>query len=845
MNQNNLILKELQRRAAEAQKASATLRFKIEDFCFPEQLAFALERKIIKTAVTSRRAGKCLKKGTIVLTSEGPVVIEDVKIGAIVYGYNEDGSISETKVIDNVYKGIKQVFDIKRGNKVLVSATKEHPFIYSDKNGREFVSSFEKLSNLSQRFIVTKKTKLFGNCGKEEPFAYALGAFLGDGCNREHWVSISSNDVEVVDKVAQVCGSAKKNSAFNFTHSFKHIKYSEIPNSNWIENKYCHEKFCDFETISKWSRYSQYEFLAGLIDTDGCVRSGNNRLDISISMQALAVLEVCKKLMQILFQITPIIIEDSRDKYKNGSVYTLRICNNIDSKYVLSELSEHIVCARKKYKPEYDSYSSKNKAEGKYGVSRISKTYLAECYDLEVDNSTHLYMIEHGIITHNTNAIIADFAHTCLTENGVLCLYLTLTSRSARAIIWDELKKVADRYSWNVKTNEVTLEMFFFDTKSTIRCGGAKDESEIEKYRGLKVRKAYIDEAQSFRPYLRILINDILLPSLRDLNGELGLTGTPGPVPAGPFYEYCNMPNIPNHHWNAFNNPHMHNPEGKFNLPLRDLHTRLKQERELKGITEADPSYQRETYGKWVEDKDSLVYKFHKVNNVFHSMPQGRMIHIFGIDIGWNDSDAIAVLAYNFKDQTVYLVEEHIQDKQTITELVKKVEELRLKYNPVKLVMDAGALGKKIQEEIRQRHGLNLEAAEKHRKNEFIELLNDDLRTNKLKCYEGSRFEQDTSLVVWDRSDPIKPKISDVYHTDIGDAVLYAWRECKHFITTIDEPVLAKNTQAYMDKLEEKEAEAMMRKVETDDDIVEQDELDFIWSEDAGNGGFGGDDDNW
>lgn len=436
-----------------------------------------------------------------------------------------------------------------------------------------------------------------------------------------------------------------------------------------------------------------------------------------------------------------------------------------------------------------------------------------------------------------TNAIIADFADTCLKEYGVLCLYITLTTRSARTIIWNELKLVADKYKWNVTTNEVNLEMFFNDTKSTIRCGGAKDESEIEKYRGLKIRKAYIDECQSFRPYIRTLINDILLPALRDLNGELGLTGTPGPVPAGTFYEYCTSPNIPNFHWTAFNNPHMHNPTGAYSLPARDLHTRLKEERELKGITEDDASYQRETYGRWIEDKDSLVYKFHKVHNIYSLLPQGRMIYIFGIDIGWNDSDAIAVLGYNFKDRTVYLVEEHIQDKQTITDLVAKVEQLKAKYNPVKMVMDAGALGKKIQEEIRQRHGINLEAAEKHRKHEFIELMNDDLRTAKLKCYAGSRFEQDSSLVVWDRTDPVKPKISDIYHTDIGDAVLYGWRECKHFISLIDEVKPDRNSQAYMDALEEREAEAMMRKAE--DDVVDQDELESLW--DSGSGDFGDD----
>lgn len=429
-----------------------------------------------------------------------------------------------------------------------------------------------------------------------------------------------------------------------------------------------------------------------------------------------------------------------------------------------------------------------------------------------------------------TNAIIADFVDTCLTEYNVKCLYITLTSKSARKIIWGELKEVAEKYKLDVNTDDTRLEMTFIATKSVIICGGAKDESEIEKYRGWKIRKAYIDEMQSFRPYVRTLINDILLPALRDLNGELGLTGTPGPVPAGPFYEYCNSPMIPNFKWNAFNNPHMHNPEGLNNLPKKDLNLRLAQERELKGISETDAGYRRETYGDWVEDRDSLVFKFNKMFNVYTTPPVGRMMYIFGIDIGWNDSDAIAVIGYNYQDNNVYLVEEHIQDKQTITDLVAKIKELHVKYAPVKMVMDGGGLGKKIQEEIKQRHTLNVEVAEKHRKFEFIELMNDDLRTGKMKVLPGSRFEQDTSLVVWDRSDPTKLKVSDIYHTDIGDAVLYAWRECKHYVS-IENPVKApnRNTMEYMDMLEAKEAEEMERKHDQEDDVVTDDDWDVIF----------------
>jgi hypothetical protein len=139
-------------------------------------------------------------------------------------------------------------------------------------------------------------------------------------------------------------------------------------------------------------------------------------------------------------------------------------------------------------------------------------------------------------------------------------------------------------------------------------------------------------------------------------------------------------------------------------------------------------------------------------------------------------------------------------------------------YNPVKMVLDAGALGKKIQEEILTRHGLNLEAAEKNRKVEFIELLNDDLRTKKLKAFQGSIFQEDCMLVQWDKEskirNPERPKISDSYHSDICDAVLYAWRECRHFLS--EQPKLKPTigTDEYMDKLEAVEAERMKRKQE-------------------------------
>lgn len=434
-----------------------------------------------------------------------------------------------------------------------------------------------------------------------------------------------------------------------------------------------------------------------------------------------------------------------------------------------------------------------------------------------------------------TESCAADLVFTCVDTPRVNCLYITLTRVSAKKIIWRTIKEIIKLFQIpTIKINEQALEIEFTNG-SMLYVSGAKDASEIERFRGMSLKKVYIDECQSFRSYIKELVDDIIVPATWDVAGSVCLIGTPGPVPAGFFYDASHSSAWSNHKWTIFDNIFIEKKAGKTVAEI------LKAERDRKGITENDPTYMREALGQWVEDENALVFKFNKNINLYGSPPTGRMIYILGLDIGWHDADAIAVLGYNYQDGKVYLVEEDIKSKQTITDVIAKVKYYQDKYQPVKMVMDGGGLGKKIQEEIRQRHGINMEVAEKHRKFEFIELMNDDLRTGKMKVFKGSRFEQDCSLVTWDRSNPDKLAVSDIYHTDIGDAVLYAWRHCKHYIEAegaVRSP--NKNTQAYMDELEAKEAEAMeLKKTQEADDVVTDDDLAFIFDNE------GQSDDGW
>lgn len=374
-----------------------------------------------------------------------------------------------------------------------------------------------------------------------------------------------------------------------------------------------------------------------------------------------------------------------------------------------------------------------------------------------------------------TIACAAHLVSNALNSPNTIGLYITLSAAGAKKLIWKELKKLNENYKLEAHLNEVELSLTF-KNGAMIYLSGAKDKSEIEKFRGLPIKLCYIDECQSFRSYIQDLIDDIIEPALLDHAGTLCLIGTPGPVPTGYFHD-CSVKSDTwsKHHWTFFNNfklPAIVN-EGKTHKELLD---RVLKRR---GVTVDHPSIQREYFGRWVLDSDSLLIQYKQGVNHFDTLPANVPYnYILGIDVGFKDADALAVLAYSDDDPVTYLVEEVIATKQGISELVEQVQVLQKKYSISKMIMDMGGLGKKIGEEMSRRYQLPVEAAEKQRKMENIELLNDALRSGRFKAKHTSRFAHDSYLVEIDRdkSTPERIAVSTSFHSDIIDSVLYAFK---------------------------------------------------------------------
>lgn len=368
-----------------------------------------------------------------------------------------------------------------------------------------------------------------------------------------------------------------------------------------------------------------------------------------------------------------------------------------------------------------------------------------------------------------TTGLAIRFCKTMEKHPGTTSLYLAMTRESAKEIMWPVMEELNEQHGLGYEFIESKL-IIIHPNGSRLKLMGADMKNFVKRIRGRKYPAIGIDEAQDFGSHLQSLIDDVLTPSIADFeDGWLAVTGTPGPVPMGYFFDITRNRRFGYsvHEWSILNNPYMPNPE-KF---IQDLI----QKREWK---EDNPTLLREWRNKWVLDVESLWVKYLEHCN-FESLPPRNYHYIAGIDVGFKDADAIAVMAYSFDSPDTYLIEESINTKQGLTELVNEINRLNTKYKFTKMVIDEGGLGKKLAEELRRRHSIPVHPADKARKQETVEFLNDAIRLNKFKAKSNSRFAQDSYLVQidWERSSEDKIVLKKGFHSDIIDAAIYAFKE--------------------------------------------------------------------
>ncbi len=364
-----------------------------------------------------------------------------------------------------------------------------------------------------------------------------------------------------------------------------------------------------------------------------------------------------------------------------------------------------------------------------------------------------------------------------LDYDDSLSVYVALTRENIKKLMWPELKRMNARWDFGMDFNETSLTATF-PNKSEIWLCGAQNADDVEKLRGPKYPLVVLDESASFGPHIESLVVEIINPALRDLNGTLALTGTPGRVPTGFFYEVTTgkRKNWSVHSWSLEQNTYLP-PEA------RDLALI----REEDGLSESDPRYRREYLGEWVSDATVLVYRFNAELN-YGTPPQDldtEWYYNLAVDLGYDDDTAFVVGAFSPRLMDFYIVYADKRPGMIVHDIAQEVRRLDDIYKFSRKVGDSGGLGKMILQEMNVRYGLSILPAEKKDKFDFIEHFNSDMLMGRIKVPEGCAIVQEWVTLPWDE---------DRRHEDPGfpnhlaDAALYAWRDSKHFAGKLAAP---------------------------------------------------------
>lgn len=391
--------------------------------------------------------------------------------------------------------------------------------------------------------------------------------------------------------------------------------------------------------------------------------------------------------------------------------------------------------------------------------------------------------------------------HFAGSSPGTQSVYIALTRDSARRILWPIVEKLNADYEIKAELLESSLTVKL-PNGSSFFVVGADQKNFIQRLLGVPYRIAIIDESQGFHQHIEDLIDEILTPSMMDYDGEIWMLGTPGPIPAGYFYDVTTgeKKGWSVHKWTLFDNPYL----PKANEFLEALLQR-------KGWTKNHPTFRRQYLGEWVIDDDSLLYKFDPKINAISDIPQTKAItRVLGMDFGYEDATAWVIIAWTNDSKDLYVEYAFKKSGLIISEIAEITKKLVDQYSPVKIVADTGGLGKSLAEELRRRHSIPVHAAEKRDKATYIQLLNDDFKSGRLKI-KTSLNSLINELRFITRGDDGLEEPDCI--CDLSDALLYSHRESTHW-THQAKNKISKDSDEYMDQQLEKESKSQQNGTE-------------------------------
>lgn len=365
-------------------------------------------------------------------------------------------------------------------------------------------------------------------------------------------------------------------------------------------------------------------------------------------------------------------------------------------------------------------------------------------------------------------------------------IYLNETRARAESTMWEPLKAEVARAGLPYVANESKLCLRGPGNR-WIWCGGGETKRHVNRWKGRlpKVAAYYLDEAQDWRDeILRHAFAEVIMPALADIGGRLTVVGVPGPLPdeeVSFWYAITRNPEFSHHGgeerpWSLWDNPHVLDAQATLDKTIR-----------ARGVTIDDPTIQREFFGRWVLDKNALVFgDLDDVLNTYAELPAPLDAigwqFVAGSDFGFVDASALE--AAGFIPRLSSKLFNVINRAWTGVGPTGTIERIDRELAPFMgrlsgLVGDPAGGGAGIMDDLNTKHGHQFEAAEKQHKVAAFKLVADIIRTREWLAPaadpETRALFRDLRRVEWDpdnRGEKLKG------HTpDRVDALVYMIRK--------------------------------------------------------------------
>ena len=363
-------------------------------------------------------SGKAMPKDTLIPTPDGEKLLGEIKVGDFVF----DRKGHPTKVLGVYDRGVRRCFELTFSDGRKTRCCDEHiwPCYTSRKN----------LKNLTLQEMMEKGIRISAKSGgrfrmpingcvefseKELPVhPYILGVFLGDGCCKERYLTLSSNDRPVVEKVEKLLNAnAEKLSENNYSWRFmkggKAVTTKEVFGdiASWVMRG-SNEKAIPADYLHG-SRDQRIALLQGLFDTDGSVSCKSNGLASFSTTSSELYYGVSYLLRSLGLPTSTSSKAVCRGRVKqNGTCstdYVVRTYLKPDQFDVCFSLPRQV----EKLRSVFGTWKRPSKCTERVALTDVREIEPCEQVCILVDNPEHLFLANDFLVTHNTHRAIEDW----------------------------------------------------------------------------------------------------------------------------------------------------------------------------------------------------------------------------------------------------------------------------------------------------------------------------------------------------------------------------------------------------------------------------------------------------